>query len=594
MELLSACPFTISTLSWEGAPGQWNVSVAARALLTLAPSPVLATHQEPMAVDRSWDDDPRAGLVTSTDRVPFKPRVDILASGHAYAPGGAPAESLVARLWLGTVRKALSINGDRSWVPSFDGLRPSVPVPFRRMALRYDRAVMGGDNLGGVDILTLRAEVGRPLPNIAAIAETGSETPGFGPLPLLWRARRMGQSDAAVHWASRAGLGGGAPPPGFDFRIFNAAPAEQQIELLPPGAPLLLENLHPEHPRFETRLPMLRVRIFHLPPGGSAATGVLGRCDTLAIDTDQGTVALTFRATLPATGPDGEGVGTILVAAEGDGERFTPDQAERLIRGMRPEVRRVSFDPRPPDPRPFEGGAYNTPREIQVPREPSPSTAPIAHSDTPPPPTPTRAMEVPAPKARPITVPPRSEVDPVSLAGLPFRAPPTGFEALPAAPVSGVLPPIAPPRRRTLPSISGVQSIPAPEPSSPVLAPVEDAEVTPPRGRVLTPRPSFGSAPPAQRTSSPPNRTGPLPPPMEAPPIDVPASLRAYAAARLESWEGRRPLAEVLSRRGLADDEFAASERAELDAIAREAATGEATRALALLAAFSLEKPRDP
>src|SRR5439155_1757526 len=146
VSILCACPFVVGTLAWEPSPGRRTLSVCVKATLVLAPgTATFAPLQEPLHADAG------DGALAS-DLVPFKPRADVILTGHAHAPGGAPIDSLLARARIGTFRKSLSINGDRTWMPSFDGLRPSVPVPFRRMPLVYDRAVRTGENLTGVDI----------------------------------------------------------------------------------------------------------------------------------------------------------------------------------------------------------------------------------------------------------------------------------------------------------------------------------------------------------------------------------------------------------------------------------------------------------
>jgi hypothetical protein len=259
VEIFCACPFPVATLAWEPAASRASVTVCVKATFVLVPGvATLAPLQEAIRLEGTSADAP--------DLVPYKPRADILLAGHAHAPGGAPTDSLLARARVGGWRKSLSINGDRTWVPSFDGLRPSVAVPFRRMPLVYERAVRTGENLMGVDI-SQGAENSRPLANIAAIADQGGETPGLAPIPFGWRALHLALGDAGILWASRAGVLAGPPPEGFDFRIFNAAPIEQQVDEIPPGASVLLENLHPEFGQLETRLPWLLVKLFLRGPG---------------------------------------------------------------------------------------------------------------------------------------------------------------------------------------------------------------------------------------------------------------------------------------------------------------------------------------
>ena len=255
------------------------------------------------------------------------PRVDVLLAGHAYAPGATAVESLAARLHVGSLAKELTITGDRAWAPGPRGARPGPTTPFRRMALRYERGGLAGENSIGVDEGAHGVEVGRPLPNIAA---TGGHTPGFGPVPLLWRARRRNLPDAAVLWAYRARLGAGTMPQGFDFSLFNAAPAEQQIAALPLRAPIVLENLSPHLPRLESRLPALAPKLFRIQRETGRASSVALRADTLWIDADRALVVVSWRGLTPVAGPSDAEIGQLIVAIESDGERVRTEAIERL------------------------------------------------------------------------------------------------------------------------------------------------------------------------------------------------------------------------------------------------------------------------
>ncbi|MFS8068792.1 MAG: DUF2169 domain-containing protein, partial [Byssovorax sp.] len=227
MDLISLCPFPVAAFPWQPRAGEWNLTVCVKATFSLVhgQDAQIAAVQLALGDDAYWDGNPGASLYAPGDFVPYKPRVDVLLAGHAYAPGGAPVESIAVRLHVGALVKELTITGDRAWSQGRGGVRPGPPAPFRLMALRYERAALTGENSIGVDEAAHSVEVGRPLSNIAA---QGGHTPGFGPVPMLWRARRRNLPDAAVLWAYRVRLGSGAMPPGFEFNLFNAAPIEQQ------------------------------------------------------------------------------------------------------------------------------------------------------------------------------------------------------------------------------------------------------------------------------------------------------------------------------------------------------------------------------
>jgi hypothetical protein len=543
VDIFCACPFAVALLGWEPAPGRRSLSVCVKATFVLVPgaTSTIAPLQEPFRIDG-------ASGSAAPDLVPFKPRVDVLFTGHAHAPGGAPTDSLIARARVGTFRKSLSINGDRTWVPSFDGLRPSVAVPFRHMPLSYERAVRTGENLTGIDI-SQGAEPNCPLANIAAIADQGGETPGLAPIPLAWRALRLGVGDAGLVWASRAGLVPGPPPAGFDFRLFNAAPAEQQLDDLPPGADVILENLHPDIPRLETRLPALRVKVFRRAPRSESSVEVPTRCDTLWIDTDRGLAMVLWRAAVLVEGTDDASVGRLIVTAEIEGERVGPVEVDRMLARLSPDVTYV-------DPSTLYGGPGGYPPVRDPIPVPDGSVAPR-------PPTLDRGVAqragageveslddgptpVPAERRGPITlVPPRAE--PSALHALPFRPAPGGDAAPPSRP--------APPESGQPDAWSRGD---------------DDSEVTPPRGypSLAELRQPTPLAPPAA------DLFAALPP---APDAD------SYCAVKMEMWRSEAAGSEVLARRGIDEASFRAHEAAQLDALGHEAAEGQSDMAIAML-----------
>lgn len=54
----------------------------------------------------------------ASDLAPFKRRADVLVVGHAFAPERRPVGSLVARVVVGEVDKAIAVFGDRAWTGS--------------------------------------------------------------------------------------------------------------------------------------------------------------------------------------------------------------------------------------------------------------------------------------------------------------------------------------------------------------------------------------------------------------------------------------------------------------------------------------------
>jgi hypothetical protein len=386
LDLISLCPFPVAAFPWQTQPGAWNLTVCVKATFSLVHGQTapLSPTQHALVDDAYWDSNPAASLYAPSDFVPYKPRIDVLLSGHGYAPGGTSVDTLPVRLQVGSLVKALTLTGDRTWVQTRTGMQPSAPVPFRRMALRYERAALAGENPIGFTGVAQGGEIGRPLPNIVA---PGTQTPGFGPLPLLWRARRRNLPDATALWAYRVRLASAAMPQGFDFDLLNSAPAEQQIAALPPHAPIVLENLHPQLPRLETRLPALAPKLFGLDRSTGRPGPLALRLDTVWIDTDRAVVVVSWRGLTAIPGPSDEEIGPLVVALEAEGEPVRSEDIERIFL--------ASSSHRGPPPSALVAAA-----EIVVPAAPAiPAPAPsspVAAVVVPAAPPSTPALAVPA------------------------------------------------------------------------------------------------------------------------------------------------------------------------------------------------------
>ncbi|AUX40051.1 hypothetical protein SOCE26_014470 [Sorangium cellulosum] len=242
MRVSSACPLRVASLVWRPRPEALALTVVCKATFVLEPglSPLAPEQEAPWEADVPWGDDPGASLWAASDLAPFKRRVDVLAVGHAHAPRGEPAASLVARLAIGAVDKRIEVHG------------------------------------GPAD----------PLPRV-----------GFGPIAPSWpeRAAKLRRHAATFRhdaWAEQP------LPEDIDAGYFNAAPPDQQLDQLPAGEPIVLEHLHPAHPQLTTVLEGVIPRAMLL-RGGSGPQEMRMRCDTLWIDADRGICTLTWRGAVP-------------------------------------------------------------------------------------------------------------------------------------------------------------------------------------------------------------------------------------------------------------------------------------------------------
>lgn len=294
-------PARVSVLARVAAVGPVErFVVTALAWADLAPSEATGSPRPALGFEQElWE-----ALAPHMAPVPLdvglpKPRGEYLVLGDACAPGGAPAEAVLAGVRLhvkgGVLEKELAVFGDRE-------LRaggPSAPVPFERMPLCWERAY-GGEGFA-------RNPLGKGhregVPNVEARAERfhargqGLAPAGFGPLDPSWEPRRAlaGTYDAA--WLSSR-----APASPLDWHVdaLLAAPPDQRLRegFFAGDEAFELWGLHPSG-RQRGRLPGVRARVLAgAEEGGRVRLAELpSALETLIFLPNVGRVALLFRAT---------------------------------------------------------------------------------------------------------------------------------------------------------------------------------------------------------------------------------------------------------------------------------------------------------
>jgi len=417
MEVVALSPVYATSIIWRRDAKTWALTVVCKATFDLMPGEMrLCKQQDPLHdQDRRWEEEPARSLHSPTDLVPFKPRADVMLVGHAYAPNGKSVRSLLARLVVGSVDKSIAVLGDRS----SSGREPSA---FTIMALRYERA---GGGPGTVNPAGISPSEGR-FPNLEPaihrarehhrVGEESTALAGFGPIAPDWPQRRGRLKGGAVMWSPNDALDDGDP------LFFNAAPPDQQLSGLRDDQPLLLENLHPDHPRLSTRLPGLRPQAFVERPHAAPQELDL-RADTLWIDTDRGRCTVTWRAHFALSQRDEPG--RICLAMTSLRQQLTWEDLrglERAIGGEHappvqrqlPNLQAIGADDDEED------DTMMLTRSLPIPsRQPKRITAPTATLLGTPPPQ--------APSAGPLPLPPGAGPPPPlpSGTGLPPPLPPT-------------------------------------------------------------------------------------------------------------------------------------------------------------------------
>lgn len=372
------CPFTVGTSVWQAQDGAWTLTVCVRGTFSLVHGreAVLAEAQEPVTGDRYYKNGGGirgASLYAASEIVPYKPRADVLLVGSAFAPEQTPVDALIARITVEELDKSIGIIGDRRWSPGPDGLEPSAPVPFRSMPLRYERATRAPDNPVGFDLASTPVQGELALPNFEAVddAPDAGHTLGFGPVSPSAATRRALLQPDGLAWVMEGAKG--PMPRGFDFAFYNAAPRDQQIDLLRHSTTIVLENLHREHARFVAKLPHVRPRTFLVSGDAEVGLEVALRCDTLWIDTDRALMSLSWRGLLGIGTAEAEGLDTLVVAAESKGKELRYKSIQRMLR----EGTSVSLDEE------YEGEMHPLAmRHDRVKEVPSAATTPCAASTT--------------------------------------------------------------------------------------------------------------------------------------------------------------------------------------------------------------------
>ncbi len=368
MNIVTLAPYRVACLTWLSAPERWQLTVVCRATFRLASGP-LALHEQqeyPNEDDNYWNDDPHRSLYSPSDMVPFKRGAEVMLVGHAFAPGRTPVRSLLARLTIGEIDKTIDVFGHRACDPN-GNVRDA--EPFVSVPLRYERARGGPGTWNPVGIPgdgDKRAASDASLPNLQPpglqIRRASDVIPpiGFGPIAATWleRAQRLGRHRRV--WSGSSWMEQPIPSD-FDASFFNAAPPDQQLSALSPGAALTLHNLHTEEPQLSATLPEWRPQIFVDLPGASPKHLDV-KADTLWIDTDRSLCALVWRATFPIASPSQQG--RIVACVETKTAKTTWSEA---VQALARESARTSLLADNTRPMPAEA---ETPKESTLPFAP--------------------------------------------------------------------------------------------------------------------------------------------------------------------------------------------------------------------------------
>ncbi len=299
-------------LAWAVAkvkPPSIHATWVVKGTFDLVPGGVACLAAEPLLPtgDTPYPDGPDDSCFYPSDFALFKPCADIMLVGCGYAPNAKPTTVLPVHVAVGRFRKSLVIVGDRTTGAGAINAGGIQSQPFTRMPIDYTRAFGGAGykfnptGRGRVDELNENGKKIRRLPNVEqpdrlVVDLGGNYNPaGFGPIPLTWSQRMSKAGSYGGDWAKKKW-----PwfPDDFDWRFFNAAPADQQLPgYLTGDEEIACDNLHRTHAHFVCGLPRLRPRLFLRDAVGSGlrVREVALSLDTLWLDMEAEKLVLVWR-----------------------------------------------------------------------------------------------------------------------------------------------------------------------------------------------------------------------------------------------------------------------------------------------------------
>ncbi|MGE0797079.1 MAG: DUF2169 domain-containing protein [Lautropia sp.] len=275
----------------------------------------LHPEQSPLVVADTFTGEPGfSAPIAEADFAPGKPRCDVLLTGSAHAPGGRATDRVPVELSVGRWSKRFAVVGDRHWTRIGAELEPSRAQPFTRKPISYDVAYGGSSAGDDGDAFAYPSNpvgagyrpAGGATPRSAALPNTeeldapvrkpdGSYRPmAFGPIGRGWQPRAAFAGTYDARWRDET-----FPflPEDFDSRYFQAAPADQQIDVGEQPLPIRLVNLTPDGLR-EFELPSFRSTITIETRTGTREAHE-ARLDTMAFEPDRERFSLVWRLSRP-------------------------------------------------------------------------------------------------------------------------------------------------------------------------------------------------------------------------------------------------------------------------------------------------------
>lgn len=259
---------------WQTGRKQWTVAVKATfAIHDDGCLSVCETQQEILREPVFHGIEYESSLKYDIDLTQIKEKVDVILNAAGYHPENSEATELTVGIAIGRWGKQLVIKGQRYWDRFFGIPFAAHPHPFKTMAIRYENAFGGRDDLAKQYFETeLRNPVGvgyafrkhrlkgKPLPTIETPEASTkanfrkNRIAGFGAIPSYWKPRIDYAGTYDQDWEeNRFPL----LPPDVSPRCFQSAPEDQQLDGLIGGETVTLVNLTANRSRWSFDLPRI-------------------------------------------------------------------------------------------------------------------------------------------------------------------------------------------------------------------------------------------------------------------------------------------------------------------------------------------------
>jgi hypothetical protein len=189
-------------------------------------------------------------LAAGCEIAPRMTRAEVTVVGHAYAERPDTTKRsvrlMVVRSDQVLIDKMLYVYGE--WG------RDGKAKAFDKMHVGYERALGGlGHPENPIGIAIDHAAMRSP--NIIDPRGADSRVGGYGPIPSRFPKRRRLRGTVPVELIEQ---GIADYPQDFDWDYFQAAPLDQQLPQIRGDEWLMLEGMHPRHPRIHARLPRVQ------------------------------------------------------------------------------------------------------------------------------------------------------------------------------------------------------------------------------------------------------------------------------------------------------------------------------------------------